>query len=180
MPLSHLVLGDSLQRQASPYANIIQQMQSVRLVFPTVTLLCESRHRQNGAHSPLWCHVTGTHRHSGWKQLIFSRCKSGCNHKGLLTRDTLFLFWLSGRINFHEKVRVTLICIWCGSIDAARLWATVWHRSASGKCRPASIKKSVTRQLWISELMGLYYSKRPLHPAGRRFICLPIFRVHPF
>lgn len=85
-------------------------------------------------------------------QQIFSRCKTKCNYKGLLTHNTLFLFGFSGRINFHEKVRVTLICIWCGSIDRVRLWATDWHRSASGKCRPESIQKSVTPQFRISEL----------------------------
>lgn len=75
---------DSLQRQASPYANIIQQMQSVQLMFPTVTLLSESWPRQETADKMRDINLCGvvqqvTHMHSGWMQLIFSRCKTGCN-----------------------------------------------------------------------------------------------------
>lgn len=57
---------------------------------------------------------------------------AGCN-KYLLVQSWMYCLQtpfdsfcgFSVRINCHEKVRVTLICIRSGSIDTARLWATV-------------------------------------------------------
>lgn len=150
-PLSHLVFGDSQQRGVSPYANVTQWMRTVWVIFSTVTLLSESwprRVQREWGHLPPWCHETNAQR----VDTTYIRLDVQHVETGLLSESVPFTLWISVRINCHEKVCVTLICVQTSSIDTARLWATVWHRSALGKSMPTSIKQSVTWERVTTEL----------------------------
>lgn len=135
-----------------PTPTLSSECKTVWLMFPTVTLLSESwPRRRRGEWGTLTSVMSWDKDTQSLDPTQYLPVQSWvCFYSAAHRRHYFCVF--SVRINCREKVRVTLICIWSGSIDTARLWATVWHRSAAGKCRPASIKQSAAGQLRIAEL----------------------------